>query len=200
MEVALKDGLEKFPNSVLLKEWLEKMNELFRGNHEGTNNTKVNDSEGYNEVNRNDMVDGNGDDTSPVRGLVISEVNIEKDVSYNTPVNTNDLTMSQFHRLPGVNDEMIHMLEETELQVYRRKKLMSGLRGEDMVGINLGEQVENAAEDADIEIEEILKELKTEDLKCRLFATLLQIYIKKFDVKPSFRDVALVVLMHCMLS
>ncbi|CAI9300122.1 unnamed protein product [Lactuca saligna] len=178
--------------------------------------------------------------------------------------------MSQFHRLPGVNDEMIQMLEETKLQVYRRKKLMLGLMGEDMVGINLGEQVENAAEDADIEVrekcipkkakifhssyierivkvgdklskyesgicnsifasnrddgvidcwagflnkmenykdesslsrfffdttivtEEILKELKTEDLKCRLFATLLQIYIKKFDVKPSFRDVALI--------
>ncbi|XP_042755765.1 uncharacterized protein LOC122196682 [Lactuca sativa] len=129
MEVALKDGLEKFPDSVLLKQWLEKMNELFRGNHEGTNNTNVNDSDGYNEVNMNDMVDGNGDNTSPVRGLVISELNIEKDVSYNNPVNNNDLTMSQFHRLSGVNDEMIQMLEETELHVYRRKKLMSGLRG-----------------------------------------------------------------------
>lgn len=28
MEVALKDGLEKFPDSVVLKEWMEKMNEF----------------------------------------------------------------------------------------------------------------------------------------------------------------------------
>ncbi|CAI9282298.1 unnamed protein product [Lactuca saligna] len=40
MEVALKDGLEKFPDSVVLKEWMEKMNELFREVHEGANNKK----------------------------------------------------------------------------------------------------------------------------------------------------------------
>ncbi|CAI9285556.1 unnamed protein product [Lactuca saligna] len=41
MEVALKDGLEKFPNSVVLNEWMENMNELFREVHEGENNKKV---------------------------------------------------------------------------------------------------------------------------------------------------------------
>ncbi|CAI9303500.1 unnamed protein product [Lactuca saligna] len=33
MEVALKDGLEKFLDSVVLNEWMEKMNELFKEVH-----------------------------------------------------------------------------------------------------------------------------------------------------------------------
>ncbi|CAI9279308.1 unnamed protein product [Lactuca saligna] len=41
MEVALKDGLEKIPDSVVLKEWMEKMNELFIKVHEGANNENV---------------------------------------------------------------------------------------------------------------------------------------------------------------
>ncbi|CAI9268711.1 unnamed protein product [Lactuca saligna] len=48
MEVALKDGLEKLPDSVVLKEWMEKMNEHFMELHEGENNKKVHESEGYN--------------------------------------------------------------------------------------------------------------------------------------------------------
>ncbi|CAI9280938.1 unnamed protein product [Lactuca saligna] len=147
MEVALKDGLEKFLNSVVLKEWMEKMNELFREVHEGANNKKVNEPEGYNELNMNDMVDGYGGNSSLVRGLVINEVNVEKDVNYNT--HTNALTMSQFHRLSGVNDEMIKLLEETELQVHRRKQLTSGFSGDYVVERNLGEVVDNAAKDVD---------------------------------------------------
>ncbi|CAI9285557.1 unnamed protein product [Lactuca saligna] len=97
----------------------------------------------------NDIGDGGEGNSSHVRGLVISEVNIEKDVNYSRPVDNQSLTMSQFHRLPGVNDEMIQLLEETELHVYRRKKLMSGFSGDNEVGINFGEVVDNAAEDAD---------------------------------------------------
>ncbi|CAI9265283.1 unnamed protein product [Lactuca saligna] len=104
MEVALKDGLEKFFDSVVLKEWTEKMNELFREVHEGANNKKVNELEGYNELNMNDMVDGGGGNSSPIKGLV-----------------------------------------------YRRKKLISGFSGDYLVGRNLGEAVDNTAEDVDNE-------------------------------------------------
>ncbi|CAI9282299.1 unnamed protein product [Lactuca saligna] len=44
---------------------------------------------------------------------------------------------------------MIKLSEETELQVYRRKQLMSGFSGDYVVGRNLGEVVDNVAEDAD---------------------------------------------------
>ncbi|CAH1434289.1 unnamed protein product [Lactuca virosa] len=149
MEVALKDGLEKFPDSVVLTEWIGKMNELFKEVHEGANNKKVHEPEGCNELNMNDIGDGGEGNSSPVRGLIVTEVNVEKDVNYSTPVDTNSLTMSQFHRLLGVNEEMIKLLDETELQVYRRKKLMVGFSGDNVVGRNLGEAVDNAAEDDD---------------------------------------------------
>ncbi|CAH1418069.1 unnamed protein product [Lactuca virosa] len=94
MEVALKDGLEKFPDSVVLNEWMEKMNELFKEVQEGASNKKVHEPECCNELNMNDV---------------------------------------------GVNEEMIKMLDENELQVYRRKKLMSGMSGDNVVGRNIGE-------------------------------------------------------------
>ncbi|CAI9271372.1 unnamed protein product [Lactuca saligna] len=299
MEVALKDGLLKFPHSVVLNEWMKKMNELFKGVFKGAGNQKVHEPACFNEVNMNDVGDGGEGNSSPIRGLILTEVNTEKDDNYTTPVDTTSLTMTQFHRLPGVNDEMIKLLEETELQVYKKKKQMSIISGDNLVGRNIGEAVDNAGgyddndkrekripkkakvfnspnierivkvgeklskdetwicnlvfastrDDGDeiwdigtghllhqgfayqfnhgmflhskiidcwaaflnkmenykdesslsrfffdttIVTEDILNELKSEDMKCRLFATLLRIYTKKFDVKPSFRDVALV--------
>ncbi|CAH1431141.1 unnamed protein product [Lactuca virosa] len=93
--------------------------------------------------------DGGEVNSSPVRGLIVTEVNVEKEVNYSTHVDTNFLTMTQFHRLPGVNEEMVKLLDETELQVYRRKQLMSGISGEKVVGRNIGEAVDKAAEDDD---------------------------------------------------
>ncbi|CAI9280963.1 unnamed protein product [Lactuca saligna] len=206
MEVALKDGLEKFPHSVVLNEWMEKTNELFKEVFEGAGNKKVHEPDCFNEVNMNDIGDDGEGNSSPVRGLIITEVNTEKEVNYTTPVDTTSLTMTQFHRFPGVNEEMIKLLDETELQVYRRKKRMPVISGDNLVGRNIGEAVDNAARyddndkreklsrfffDTTIVTEDILNELKSEDMKCRLFATLLRIYTKKFDVKQSFRDVAL---------
>ena len=66
MEVALKDGLEKFPHSVVLNEWMEKMNELFKGVFEGAGNKKVHEPACFNEVNMNDVGDGGEGNSSPV--------------------------------------------------------------------------------------------------------------------------------------
>ncbi|CAI9266789.1 unnamed protein product [Lactuca saligna] len=97
MEVALKDGLLKFPHSVVLNEWMEKMNELFKGVFKGAGNQKVHEPACFNEVNMNDVGDGGEGNSSPVRGLILTEVNTEKDDNYTTPVDTTSLTMTQFH-------------------------------------------------------------------------------------------------------
>ncbi|CAI9288815.1 unnamed protein product [Lactuca saligna] len=146
MEVALKDGLEKIPHNVVLNEWIDKMNELFKEVHEGASNKKMHEPECFNELNKNDIGDGSEGNSSRVGGLILTEVNIEKEVQYTTPVDMNSLTMTQFHRLPVVNEAMIKLLDETELQVYRRKKLMSGISGDNVVGRNIGEDVDNVAE------------------------------------------------------
>ncbi|CAI9303499.1 unnamed protein product [Lactuca saligna] len=99
----------------------------------------------------NDVGDGGEGNNSSVRGLILTEVNVEKEVNYSKLVDTNSLTMTQFHQLPGVNEETIKLLDETELQVYRRKKLMSGISGDNVVGRNIGESVDNAAKDDDNE-------------------------------------------------
>ena len=105
----------------------------------------MHEPECFNELNKNDIGDGGEGNSSPVRGLILTEVNIEKEVNYTKPVDTNSLTMTQFHRLPGVNEEMIKLLDETELQVYRKKKRMSVISGDNLVGRNIGEAVDNAA-------------------------------------------------------
>ncbi|CAI9265856.1 unnamed protein product [Lactuca saligna] len=143
MEVALKDGLLIFPHSVVLNEWMEKMNELFKGVFEGAGNKKVHESACFNEVNMNDVSDGGEGNSSPVKGLILTEVNTEKEDNYTTPVDTTSLTMNQFHRLPGVNEQIIKLLEETELQVYKKKKQMSVISGDNLVGRNIGEAVDN---------------------------------------------------------
>ncbi|CAI9299502.1 unnamed protein product [Lactuca saligna] len=48
-----------------------------------------------------DVGEGN---SSPVRGLIVTEVNVEKEFNYSRTVDTNSLTMTQFHRLLGVNE------------------------------------------------------------------------------------------------
>ncbi|CAH1413966.1 unnamed protein product [Lactuca virosa] len=125
------------------------MNEIFKEVQEGASNKKVHEPECCNELNMNDVGDGGEGNSSPIRGLILTEVNVEKEVNYSTPVDTNSLTMTRFHRLPGVNEEMIKLLDETELQVYRRKQLMSGISGDNVVGRNIGEAVDNVAEDDD---------------------------------------------------
>ncbi|CAH1435874.1 unnamed protein product [Lactuca virosa] len=157
MEVALKDVLEKLPDSVVVNEWLEKKNELFN-DHKRAYNEDVHEVDCDNEVNLNDIGDGNEGNSSPIIILTDHGENEKKDVTYSTPiVDVSSLTMSQFNALSQVNEDMIRMLDETELQI----KL-------------------------------ILNELHTEDLRCRVFDALLSIYIKKFNVKPSFEDVMLV--------
>ncbi|CAI9276284.1 unnamed protein product [Lactuca saligna] len=109
MEVALKHGLENFPDSKVMKVWLIKKNELFNEN----DFVKENDNENEIPYLGKEVVEYHGH-LSPIRGLVCKSTNIDEGSSYVEPRMENELTQdvltrNQFYKLPGVMEEMIDM-------------------------------------------------------------------------------------------
>ena len=54
----------------------------------------MHEPECFNELNKNDIGDGGEGNSSPVGGLILTEVNIKKEVNYTTHVDMNSLTLT----------------------------------------------------------------------------------------------------------
>ncbi|CAI9287653.1 unnamed protein product [Lactuca saligna] len=155
MEVALKHGLQKFPESKVLKEWIIKKNELFNENDYVKENYNENDIPYHGK----ELVEYQGD-LSPIRGLVRKRKDIDEGCSYVEPRMENelthdDLTMTQFYKLPGVMDEMIDMASKTEMMFSSSKRVEEEENPIVMVGFNsnegrnLEEELNNVANEDD---------------------------------------------------
>ena len=93
--------------------WLIKKSELFAE----TDSAKENGHENEIPYNRKEVVEYHGH-LSPIRGLVRKSKSIDEGCSYMEPnmvydMTQDDLTMSQFNKLPGVMDEIIDMANKT---------------------------------------------------------------------------------------
>ncbi|CAH1437053.1 unnamed protein product [Lactuca virosa] len=87
MEVALKHGLQKFPESKVLKKWVTKKNELFNEN----DFVKENDNEKDIPYHGKEVVEYQRD-LSPIRGVVRKSKDIDEGCSYVEPRMENEVT------------------------------------------------------------------------------------------------------------
>ncbi|CAI9286822.1 unnamed protein product [Lactuca saligna] len=72
IEKALKHGIEKFPDNLMLKEWCEKNKELFKEvNNAETGGMKYNEASFDDHSNKGEADGGKVEGFSPVRGLVV---------------------------------------------------------------------------------------------------------------------------------
>ncbi|CAI9268926.1 unnamed protein product [Lactuca saligna] len=72
IEKALKNGIEKFPDSLMLKEWYEIKNELFKKEKKADNGGVNSNEAGFEgDNNEGDAYGGNEEGFSLVRGLVV---------------------------------------------------------------------------------------------------------------------------------
>ncbi|CAI9280594.1 unnamed protein product [Lactuca saligna] len=128
MEVVLKDVLENFPDSILLKEWFEKNHKLFiEVKNEG--NEGMNDKEHTFDANVNkgaEDIDNEGG-ISLIRALVVYGDKKDDGGSFNIPIiehidNTDHLNCSQFLEHHEVLAKAIEMTDEAVLKSYSQEK------------------------------------------------------------------------------
>ncbi|CAI9277191.1 unnamed protein product [Lactuca saligna] len=125
IEKALKKTL---PNSLMLKEWYEKNQELFNEVKKEENGGMNSNEAGFNgHRNEGEADGGNEEGFSPVRGLVVHGDMHDDGGGFNTPNmekvdNTNNLTCSQFLEQPEVLATTIKMTDDDVLESYKKEK------------------------------------------------------------------------------